>query len=147
MVCLTVERAEPTGHMLAYGTSKPGSLVDLNTWTQLYPTRCGIGGGVVAWNPCWDQARRGVLHGGANPGVGNLGSGFSILLKGCRMQLTGSCTWRVPSYLLQDVNRFESPQFSDMNAVWSRLNIVTNCDATSIKVVACDPRVIMMTMN
>ena len=48
MVCLTVERVEPTGHMLTYGTSKSDSLVDLNTLTKLYPTRRGIGGGVVA---------------------------------------------------------------------------------------------------
>jgi hypothetical protein len=47
---------ERTGHMLTYGTSKPSSLVDLNPWTKLYPTRSGNGGGVVAWNSYWGQA-------------------------------------------------------------------------------------------
>jgi hypothetical protein len=45
--------------MLTYGTIMPGSLVDLNSWTKLYPTRRGIGGGVIARNSCWDQARGG----------------------------------------------------------------------------------------
>ena len=142
MVCLTVERVEPTGHMLTYGTSKPDSLVDLNTWIKLDPTWRGIGGGVVAWNPCWDQARRRVLHGGANPGVGKLSSGFSIfLVKGCHVRFTRDSYVTCDLYPLQGV---KSIRISDMNAAWSRLNIVTNYDATSIKVVGCEPRGILV---
>jgi hypothetical protein len=113
-------------------------LVDLDSWIMLYPTRSWYRWRVVAWNPCWDQARRGVLHGGANPGVGKLGSGFStFLVKGCHVRFTETRTWHVAWYLLQDVNRFDSPHFSNMNITWCRLNIITKYDATSIKVVAC----------
>jgi len=93
---------EQTGHMLTYGTIMPGSLVDLNSWTKLYPTRRGIGGGVIAQNSCWDQARGGgvVLHGDAKPGVGNLGSGFSSSLwkvAMCSLPEAVRDVWRVIS--------------------------------------------------
>ena len=138
---------EQTGHMLTYGTSKLGSLVDQNSWIEFTPL------GVGSWRghslkPVSRSGPTGGPSRGANPGLDKLGSGFSIfLMKGCHVQFTGSCMWCVPSYLLEDVNRFKSPQFSDMNAVLSRLNIVSNYDATSIQVVVCEHRVIMMAMN
>jgi hypothetical protein len=102
---------EQTGHMLTYGTSKLGSLVDQNSWIEFTPL------GVGSWRghslkPVSRSGPTGGPSRGANPGLGKLGSRFSIfLVKGCHVQFTGSCMWCVPSYLLEDVNRFKSPQF------------------------------------
>jgi hypothetical protein len=82
--------------LLIYGTSKPSSLVDLNSWTKWYPIDGDIGGGVVAWNLYWGQARRGGQYGGANLSVGKLGLGFvSSSQKVATYGLRETHMWRV----------------------------------------------------